>query len=210
MKRTRLRERHFPNWQLRLKRLLDTIVSATSLILLSPFLGLIALAIKFTSPGPVLYPWCVIGRDGRPFVGYKFRTMVPNADELKERLLDKNEMIGPVFKLRNDPRVTPVGRILRKFSVDELPQLWSVLKGDMSLVGPRPVGPQEWEHFEDWQRRKLNVTPGMICLWHLRGKPKEFKEWIKLDLEYIDNWSLWLDIKLLVGAAWYVLSGSNY
>jgi lipopolysaccharide/colanic/teichoic acid biosynthesis glycosyltransferase len=136
--------------------------------------------------------------------------MIVGADELKRELWHENEMTGPVFKMKNDPRVTPIGRILRKFSVDELPQLWSVLKGDMSLVGPRPVGPQECEHFEDWQRRKLSVTPGMICLWHLRGKPGEFDEWIKLDLEYIDNWSVWLDIKLLFGAAWYVLSGRNY
>lgn len=210
MEDTQLRQRRFSNFQLRLKRLLDIGVSATSLIILSPLFTLIALAIKLTSPGPVLYRWRVIGRDGRPFVGYKFRTMVPNADRLKERLLDKSEMTGPVFKIKSDPRVTPVGRILRKFSLDELPQLWSVLKGDMSLVGPRPVGPHEWEHFEDWQRPKLSVTPGMICLWHIRGKPKEFNEWIKLDLEYIDSWSIWLDIKLLFGAAWYVLSGRNY
>lgn len=198
------------NLQRTLKRLLDIIVAGISLIVLSPLFALIVLAIKLTSPGPVLYRWCVIGRDGRSFIGYKFRSMVPNADELKQRLLDKNEMTGPVFKTKNDPRVTSVGRILRKFSLDELPQLWSVLKGDMSLAGPRPVGPSEWEHFEDWQRRKLSVTPGMICLWHVRGKPKEFKEWIKLDLEYIDNWSVWLDVKLLFGAALYVLSGRNY
>ena len=200
----------FPAWQLRLKRILDIAISAISLILLSPLFAFIALPIKLTSPGPVLYLWRVIGRDGRPFVGYKFRTMIPDADELKQQLLDKNEMTGPVFKMKSDPRVTPVGRILRKFSLDELPQLWNVLKGDMSLVGPRPVGPHEWEHFEEWQRRKLSVTPGMICLWHVRGKPKEFAEWVKLDLEYINNWSLWLDIKLLFGAAWYVLSGRNY
>lgn len=192
------------------KRTLDVAVSAMALVLLSPFLALIALAIKLTSPGPVFYRWDVMGRTGIPFTGYKFRSMVANAHELKKHLWQWNEMTGPVFKLKNDPRVTPVGRVLRKFSLDELPQLWSVLKGDMSLVGPRPVGPDEWEHFEDWQRRKLSVIPGMISLWHIRGKPNGFNEWIKLDLEYVDNWSIWLDIKLLFGAAWYVLSGRNY
>jgi len=192
------------------KRLMDLLISACSLVILSPFLAILAVIIKLTSPGPVLYEWKVIGKDGRRFTGYKFRTMVVNADELKKELGQYNERGGPTFKMKNDPRVTPVGRLLRKFSLDELPQLWSVLKGDMSLVGPRPVGPEEWEHFEDWQRRKLSVTPGMICLWHVRGQPKEFNEWIKLDLEYIDNWSPWLDIKLIFSAAWYILSGRNY
>lgn len=196
--------------QLVVKRLLDVGISAVSLMVLSPLLFVVAAVIKITSPGPVLYRWVVIGKDGKKFIGYKLRTMVVNADELKKELWQYNERNGPTFKMKDDPRVTPVGRLLRKFSVDELPQLWSVLKGEMSLVGPRPVGPQEWEDFEDWQRRKLGVTPGMICLWHLRGKPQEFNEWIKLDLEYIDNWSVWLDIKLLFGAAWYVLSGRNY
>ena len=199
-----------PRWQYLLKRVMDIVVSTCSLVVLSPLLAITAVIIKLTSPGSVLYTWRVVGRNCRRFTGYKFRTMVVNADELKEGLWQHNERNGPTFKLGNDPRVTPVGRILRKFSLDELPQLWSVLKGDMSLVGPRPVFDYEWEHFEDWQRRKLSVTPGMICLWHVRGTPKEFEEWIKLDLEYIDNWSFWLDIKLLFGAAWYVLSGRNY
>lgn len=196
--------------QLLVKRILDIVISAISLLLLFPLFLLIAVAIKLTSPGPVLYPWRVVGRNNREFLGYKFRSMVVNADEMKADVIPFNEMRGPTFKMKNDPRVTPVGRILRRFSLDELPQLWSVLKGEMSLVGPRPVGLQEWDHFEGWQRRKLSVTPGMICLWHVRGKPKEFNEWIKLDLEYIDNWSIWLDIKLLFGAVWYVLSGRNY
>ena len=200
----------FPGWQIQLKRSLDIAISLASLILLFPLFVSIALAIKLTSSGSVLYRWYVLGRDGRPFTGYKFRTMVPNADEVKTHLLDKNEMTGPVFKIKNDPRVTWVGQILRRFSLDELPQLWSVLKGDMSLIGPRPVAHHEWRCFEDWQRRKLSVTPGMICLWHIRGKPKDFNEWIRLDLEYIDNWSIWLDIKLLFGAVLYMLSGKNY
>ena len=193
-----------------IKRAIDIVAVLVVLVLLFPLFLLITFAVKMGSNGPILYTWRVVGRGGRPFISYKFRTMIVGADELKKRLWQWNEMTGPVFKLKDDPRVTSVGCLLRKFSLDELPQLWSVLKGDMSLVGPRPVGPHEWVHFEDWQRRKLSVTPGMICLWHIRGKPKGFGRWIKLDLEYIDNWSLWLDIKLLFGAAWYVLSGRNY
>ena len=204
------KQKQTPKCQRAVKRIIDIIVGVSFLVLLSPFLLAIAMVVRLTSPGPILYEWNVVGEKGKRFKGHKFRTMVVNADELKKELWQHNERNGPAFKMKNDPRVTPIGYILRKFSVDELPQLWSVLKGDMSLVGPRPVDPQEWERFEDWQRRKLSVTPGMICLWHIRGKPKEFNEWIKLDLEYIDNWSIWLDIKLLFGAAWYVLSGSNY
>lgn len=202
--------RQFAKWELLLKRVIDMIISVTSLLLLSPLLVVIALSIKLTSPGPILYEWNVVGKNDKRFRSYKFRTMIINADDLKKELWPQNEMTGPVFKMKKDPRATPVGRILRKFSLDELPQLWSVLKGDMSLVGPRPVGPDEWEHFGDWQRRKLSVTPGMICLWHIRGKPEDFNEWIKLDLEYIDNWSIWLDLRLLCGAVCYVISGSNY
>ncbi len=128
---------------------------------------------------------------------------------MKKQLLDKNEATGPVFKMKNDPRVTPVGRILRMFSLDELPQRWCVLSGDMSLVGPRPVLTSEWEHFNDWQRRKLSVKPGAVSLWHVRGQPRDLNEWVKLDLEYIENWSLWLDFKVMIGAVWYMLSGRN-
>jgi lipopolysaccharide/colanic/teichoic acid biosynthesis glycosyltransferase len=193
-----------------IKRLIDVLGSAFALIFLSPLLVLIALAVRLSSPGPVFYKWHVVGRGGNRFTGYKFRTMVVNADDLKKDLWQHNERNGPTFKMKEDPRVTPLGRILRKFSLDELPQLWSVLKGDMSLVGPRPVGPDEWERFQDWQRRKLSVTPGGVCLWHARGKPEGFNEWIRLDLEYIDNWSLWLDIKIICGGVWYILSGKNY
>ena len=182
------------------KRVTDILGSAAALILLSPLLAVIALAIKLSSPGPILYRWKVVGQGGRYFTGYKFRTMVPGADKLKAQLLAQNEMQGPVFKMKDDPRITPVGRILRKFSLDELPQLWSVLKGDMSLVGPRPPLQSEWVEFEDWQRRKLSVKPGMTCLWQVSGRNDidEFDEWVKLDLEYIDNWSLWLDLRILV------------
>lgn len=128
-----------------IKRFIDVVCAASALILLSPSLGVIALAVKLSSPGPLFYNWHVVGRGGQRFTGYKFRTMVVNADELKEDLWQYNERNGPTFKMKNDPQVTPVARILRKFSLDELPRLWSVLMGDMSLVGPRPVGPQEWD-----------------------------------------------------------------
>ena len=191
------------------KRVLDLTVSTVALLALLPLMAATALAIKLTSRGPIFYRWHVLGRNGRPFVGYKFRSMIVEADKLKPALLENNEMTGPVFKMTADPRVTPMGRFLRKFSLDEFPQLWSVLKGDMSLVGPRPVAPEEWKHFEEWQRRKLSVTPGMICLWHVNGKPKEFDQWVRMDLEYIDTWSLWLDVKILAKGALYILFGRS-
>jgi lipopolysaccharide/colanic/teichoic acid biosynthesis glycosyltransferase len=188
---------------------MDVVGGAGALLALSPLLLLTAVAVRLTSPGPIFYHWRVIGRGGRPFVGYKFRSMVVGAEEQKPALMKFNEMTGPVFKMRDDPRITPVGRLIRKFSLDEMPQLWSVIKGDMSLVGPRPVAPHEWEKFEPWQRRKLSVTPGMICLWHVEGKPFLFEQWIKLDLEYIDRWSLWLDVKILLRGIGYILGGRS-
>jgi lipopolysaccharide/colanic/teichoic acid biosynthesis glycosyltransferase len=186
--------------QLTLKHLLDVVIGGLLLILFFPLLALVALAILLTMGRPVLYHWRVVGQGGRPFTSYKFRTMVRDADRLKATLLARNEMIGPVFKVKDDPRVTPVGRVLRKLSLDELPQLWSVLKGDMSLVGPRPPLQSEWPHFEEWQRRKLSVKPGMTCLWQVSGRNEinDFDEWVRLDLKYIDNWSLWLDLKILL------------
>lgn len=195
--------------QLALKRLLDVAASAAGLLALAPLMAAIALAIWLSSGRPVLYPWRVIGRGGRPFTGYKFRTMVRDADRLKPALAASNEMNGPVFKMRADPRVTPLGRLLRRFSLDEIPQLWSVLKGDMSLVGPRPVFPGEWAQFEPWQRRKLIIKPGCMCLWHARGKPHDFRQWIRMDLEYVDTFSLWLDLKILLRTAVFILSGRN-
>jgi lipopolysaccharide/colanic/teichoic acid biosynthesis glycosyltransferase len=197
-------------WHLTIKRAIDVIVSGIALVVLAPIFAVIAAAIKMTSPGPVLYRWPVVGERGKRLKAFKFRTMVVDADHLKKHLLDRNEATGPVFKMRNDPRVTAVGRILRKFSLDELPQLWTVLKGDMSLVGPRPMLVNEWEQLQEWQRRKLSVRPGIVCLWHLRGQPRDFDEWVKLDLEYVDKWSLWLDLKLLLWTPVYVLTGRNY
>ncbi len=197
--------------QQRIKRLLDVVIAASLLILLSPLMLLIALAICLTSGTPVLFRWQVVGENGRPFVGYKFRTMVVGADQIKEELLHLNEMNGgPVFKMKDDPRITPIGRFLRKYSLDELPQLWSVLKGDMSLVGPRPPLQYEYDQFTDWQKQKLAIKPGMTSLWQVKGKPQDFEEWVRLDLEYIEHWSLWLDVKILVQTAVVVLTGKNY
>lgn len=193
-----------------IKRWLDIIISALLLVLMSPVFLLIALAIRMSSGRPVLFEWRVVGQNGRPFKGYKFRTMVANADRLKQTLLMQNEMRGPVFKMKDDPRVTPVGRVLRKYSLDELPQLWSVFKGDMSLVGPRPPLIYEYEKFEEWQKRKLAMKPGMTSLWQVSGKPQDFNEWLRLDFEYIEHWSLWLDFQILFRTAVVVLTGKNY
>jgi lipopolysaccharide/colanic/teichoic acid biosynthesis glycosyltransferase len=195
---------------LAVKRIIDCVISAAALILLAPLFLLISVAIKSSSPrSPVFYRLDWLGRNGKPFFGYKFRTMVPNADKLKQQLLAFNEMHGPVFKMRNDPRVTRLGRFLRKFSLDELPQLFSVLKGDLSLVGPRAPLREEAERFEFWQRRKLSVKPGISCLWQIngRGEIRDFDEWARLDLEYVQNASLLLDMKIILMTIPAVLSG---
>lgn len=195
-----------------LKRVMDLVVSATVLVLFLPLFALIALAIKITTPHlPVFYPWRVVGLKGRQFTGYKFTTMIADADERKQDLMALNEMTGPVFKIRNDPRVTPLGRFLRTYSLNELPQLWSVLKGDMSLVGPRPAGPHELAGYELWHKRKLSVQPGVTCLWQVRGRNaiSSFDDWVRMDLEYIAKWSLWLDVKILLRTVAVVLRGTG-
>ena len=196
---------------LHIKRILDIIISIVLLIVLLPIFICIIILIKITSKETVFFVWNVIGKNGKPFTGYKFRTMINYADDYKMKLQKFNEMKGPVFKIKNDPRITKLGKFLRKFSLDELPQLWSVLKGDMSLVGPRPAGPHEWNQYKQWHKRKLSVTPGITCLWQVNGRNEiyEFDEWVKLDLEYIDNWSLWLDIKILFKTIPVVLKGTG-
>jgi lipopolysaccharide/colanic/teichoic acid biosynthesis glycosyltransferase len=193
----------------RVKRVVDLVLAAALLLVLVPVLLLTAAAVRLSGPGPILFPWKVLGHRGRPFVGYKFRTMVPGAEAMKAELLDRNEMMGPVFKIRDDPRVTPVGRWLRKYSIDELPQLWSVLRGEMSLVGPRPCSAEEFARFEPWQRGKLAVVPGITCLWQVEGRNEitDFEEWARLDLRYIQEWSPWLDLRILVQTAPAVLRG---
>ncbi len=203
-----LKNRRIP---LLFKRVFDFVFAALLLIVLSPLFLLIAIAVRVTSGSPILYEWRVVGQGGRPFVGHKFRTMIVNADQMKSDLMHRNEMNGgPVFKIKDDPRITPIGKILRKFSLDELPQLWSVLKGDMSVVGPRPPLVGEYAEFEQWQKRKLAVKPGMTCLWQVRGKPNDWREWLRLDFEYIDHWSFWLDFKILWQTFIVVVTGKNF
>ena len=198
-------------WALYLKRLIDILVSGIGLIILSPFFLIIGILIKLSSEGPVFYEWNVMGFNKKSFRSWKFRTMLANADKMKEKLTQLNEMNGPVFKIENDPRITRVGKFLRKFSLDELPQLWSALKGDMSLVGPRPAFPNELARYESWHRRKLSIKPGITCLWQVKGRNKinDFNEWARLDLEYIDNWSLWLDVKILLKTIPSVFRGTG-
>ncbi|HUB79441.1 MAG TPA: sugar transferase [Bryobacteraceae bacterium] len=197
---------------LAVKRVLDVCVSGLLLLMLVPIFLAIAIAIKVTTPGlPVFYPWRVVGYRGRRFTGYKFTTMIANADAEKEKLASLNEMTGPVFKIANDPRVTRLGRFLRKYSLNELPQFWSVLKGDMSLVGPRPAGPHELVRYELWHKRKLSAKPGITCLWQVMGRNRisNFDDWVRLDLEYIQNRSLWIDCKILARTAWVVVRGTG-
>ena len=207
-----LRPRHFDSDALFAKRMFDIVVSAGLLLMLSPIFVMIALAIKLTTPKlPVLYPWRVIGYKGRLFTGYKFTTMAADADDRKVELMHLNQMSGPVFKIKEDPRITPFGKFLRRFSLNELPQLWSVLKGDMSLVGPRPAYPNELVRYELWHKRKLCVQPGVTCLWQIRGRNKisNFDDWVRMDFEYIDNWSLWLDCRIILRTVWAVVAGTG-
>jgi exopolysaccharide biosynthesis polyprenyl glycosylphosphotransferase len=185
--------------QLLVKRVIDLVVSAVVLIALSPLLLIFAVAIKLTSRGPVFFRQVRSGRNRRQFNLLKFRTMRRDADSRLKELKPYNEMDGPVFKMKDDPRVTRVGRFLRKLSLDELPQLINVLKGDMSLVGPRPPIPDEVSKYERWQMRRLSMKPGLTCLWQVSGRNRiDFENWMKLDLKYIDNWSLWLDMWILL------------
>lgn len=193
------------------KRLFDVVLAGVGLILLAPLFLLLAAAIIVDSGWPIFYPWRVIGERGRRFTGYKLRTMVRDADELKARLADRNEMQGPVFKIRDDPRVTRLGRFLRRYSLDELPQLWSVLAGDMSLVGPRPLSADEFIAATPLQRRKLSVKAGITCLWQVGGRNEigDFDDWVQLDLKYIATWSLMLDLRILMNTIPVVFRGTG-
>jgi lipopolysaccharide/colanic/teichoic acid biosynthesis glycosyltransferase len=197
--------------QLACKRALDLLFSAFLLVLAAPLFVVLGLLVKLTSPGPVFYRWRVVGKNGHPFIGYKIRSMVVNADDLKAQLEDRNEMTGPVFKIDGDPRVTAVGSWMRRYSLDELPQLFSVLKGDMSLVGPRPPLRTEYDRFTEYQKQKLAVKPGITCLWQISGRNdvSDFDEWVRLDLQYIRCWSIWLDLQILLRTCGAVLSGSG-
>jgi exopolysaccharide biosynthesis polyprenyl glycosylphosphotransferase len=198
-------------WPVFLKRALDVAVSLILLVLLAPLFALTVVLIKWTSLGPVFFRQERLGVNKRRFWIFKFRTMVPDAEQKIAELEALNEVSGPVFKIRNDPRITPVGKFLRKTSIDELPQLLNVLKGDMSLVGPRPLPVRDYEGFDrDWHRRRFSVRPGITCLWQVNGRSSiPFEKWMELDMQYIDEWSLWLDIKILAGTIPAVLKGSG-
>jgi exopolysaccharide biosynthesis polyprenyl glycosylphosphotransferase len=201
-------------WGLAIKRAIDIVVSTAAIVLLSPVIVLTALLVKLSSPGPIFFVQKRLGRNKRMFEIYKFRTMVVDAEKRLKDLEHKNEADGAVFKIKNDPRVTPLGRFLRKTSIDELPQLFNVLKGDMSLVGPRPLQVRDYELFEtfcqDWQRRRFSVRPGITCLWQIKGRSSiPFEKWMELDLQYIRNWSLWLDLEILAKTVPAVLKGSG-
>lgn len=190
------------------KRVLDVIISSVCLIVLMPIFVIVGLMVKLTSKGPIIYRQVRCGLFGRKFTLYKFRSMFEGADDILWEIKHLNEMDGPTFKMRNDPRVTPLGWYLRRSSLDELPQFWNVLKGDMSLVGPRAPLPEEVREYVPWQRRRLSVKPGITCLWQISGRNEiDFHEWMKLDLDYIDNWSLLLDFKILLYTLPVVLFG---
>jgi exopolysaccharide biosynthesis polyprenyl glycosylphosphotransferase len=198
-------------WPRTAKRFLDVTVAGAALLLFSPLLVITAMAIKLTSPGPVFFLQERIGLNKRRFKIFKFRTMIPNAEKMMSQLEKQNEVTGPVFKMKNDPRITRIGKFLRRSSIDELPQLLNVLTGDMSLVGPRPLPVRDYEGFnEDWQRRRFSVKPGITCLWQVNGRSGiSFNQWMLLDLQYMDEWSLWLDCKILAKTIPAVLRGSG-
>ena len=190
-----------------MKRVTDIVLAGAALLLLFPIMLLIALLIRLTSPGPAIFRQERCGLNGRRFVFYKFRSMCLDAEAMRESVehMSQREL---AMKIPNDPRLTRVGRWLRKFSADELPQLWNVLKGDMSLVGPRPAIPSEVEQYKRWQRRRLRMRPGLTCLWAISGRDEvDFETWMKLDMEYIDNWSLGLDWKIILRTIPSVLIG---
>jgi len=198
-----------PHDEIRLlvKRLIDVMIAVAGLLVLMPFMGIIAVLIRLTSPGPAIFRQVRCGLNGRRFLFYKFRSMCENAEELKPSVAHLNTR-GTAFKIPDDPRMTPIGRHLRKFSIDEWPQLWNVLTGDMSLVGPRPAIPSEVEQYQRWQRRRLRMRPGLTCLWALSGRDNvDFETWMKMDMQYIDDWSLVLDWKILLRTIPRTLTG---
>jgi exopolysaccharide biosynthesis polyprenyl glycosylphosphotransferase len=200
-----------PNDEIRLllKRLMDVLLAGAGLVVLIPFMVTTVLLVRLTSRGPAIFIQERCGLNGRRFRFYKFRSMCENAEELKPQLEHLNRK-STAFKIPDDPRLTPIGRWLRKFSIDEWPQLWNVLRGDMSLVGPRPAVPEEVERYQQWQRRRLRMRPGLTCLWAVAGRDRlDFESWMKLDMDYIDNWSLGLDWKILLLTIPRVLTGSG-
>jgi len=192
------------------KRIMDLTLSSIGLLLLIPIFVIIGIFIKIEDKnGPIIFKQTRVGKDGKKFDMYKFRSMVSNAEELKKKLLDQNEAGGPAFKIKNDPRITKVGKFIRKTSLDELPQLFNVLKGDMSLVGPRPPLPEEVAQYTSYEKQRLKVSPGLTCYWQVNGRSNvSFEEWIQMDLNYIDERNLYIDIKLILKTV-LVLFGSK-
>lgn len=192
------------------KRLIDILGAGFGLIILSPVFLIVAIAIKFEdSKGSVLFSQKIVGQYGKEFNMYKFRSMVSNAEELKAKLMEQNEMSGPMFKMKHDPRITRVGKFIRKTSIDELPQLINILKGEMSLVGPRPSLPKEVAKFEKWMLERLEVKPGLTCYWQVMGRNDiDFEDWMKLDIKYVHDRNFWLDIKLIF-KTFFVLFGDE-
>lgn len=192
-----------------LKRIIDVVGALFGLIILSPILIIVGILIKLESKGPIIFAQKRVGLNGKEFKMYKFRSMVANAEEIKEKLKEKNEMSGPMFKIKDDPRITKIGKVIRKTSIDEVPQLINVLKGDMSLVGPRPSLPNEVKEFEDWMLKRLEVKPGLTCYWQVMGRNNiDFENWMKLDIKYVNERSFWLDIKLIF-KTFFVLFGDK-
>jgi exopolysaccharide biosynthesis polyprenyl glycosylphosphotransferase len=198
-----------PHDEIRLlvKRITDIALASAGIVVLLPFMVLIALAVRLTSRGPAIFRQERCGLNGRKFTFYKFRSMCDNAEELKHKVQHLSKR-STALKIPNDPRLTPLGRWLRKFSIDEWPQLWNILRGDMSLVGPRPAVPGEVEQYKQWQRRRLRMRPGLTCLWAVSGRDQlDFETWMRMDMQYIDNWSLRLDWKILLLTIPRVLTG---
>lgn len=198
-------------WPSVIKSVLDVLISGTALVLLAPLFLLTAMAIRWEGKGPIFFSQERVGLNKRRFRMFKFRTMVAGAEGMQGELEGRNEADGPVFKIKDDPRITGVGRFLRKFSIDELPQLFNVLRGDMSLVGPRPLPVRDYNGFDqDRQRRRFSVRPGLTCLWQINGRSEIcFEHWMDLDMQYIDHWSLWLDLKILLKTIPAVLRGTG-
>lgn len=193
-----------------LKRTIDIVCSLAGLVILSPVLLIVSILIKLESDGPIIFSQDRIGYKGKEFKMYKFRSMVVNAEELKKKLAEQNEMSGPMFKMKNDPRVTKVGKFIRKTSIDELPQLINILKGEMSLVGPRPSLPKEVKEFEPWMMERLEVKPGLTCYWQVSGRNDiDFEDWMKLDIKYVRERSFWIDVKLIF-KTFFVLFGDKH
>ena len=192
-----------------IKRIIDIVGSLIGLILLSPLLVIVGVLIKVESKGPIIFSQDRIGKNGKTFRMYKLRSMVANAEELKGTLMKENEMSGPMFKIKDDPRITKIGRFIRKTSIDELPQLFNVLKGDMSLVGPRPSLPNEVLEFEPWMNKRLMVKPGLTCYWQVMGRNNiDFQQWMLLDIKYVETRSIIVDIKLII-KTFFVLFGDK-